>query len=385
MREGRWRDSEGLNFRTLGYEAFVRHPHEELQDASLTTESTTASEWVERQQEEQQKNASGEPSKIDAKKGGVVTDSRRLAKHMDSLARDFNLHTKREPGKKAELRRDIEKLRDAWSQPLPLRSERARLEKSRAAPREATPWNNDTAMLPPVGRGRRHRQRLDPKINKDTSMLSSRSIDTPALSHMREPSNESRDLLTDTTLGSTTGSMTEDSLDDARKELQKAQLQVVDAITEYDRYRKEISTVATKCSKAYRNARLHIQRQDAFDELSEMLGPYRWARAGFEDWRGRPVKGIQNITIKLVEAVVRWREAMASVGRPTAPFLWENRNVILSLATGLDFLAEFPELVEWYSVEYNFKRNPFSRACVLDERPKTPPVRKLFSNISLVH
>ena len=392
VKERRWRDSERINFRTSGYEAFVQPPPEELPDASVTTESTTASEWVARQR----RGAAATPSKKE--KGPSVTDPRRLANHMDSLARDFNLLTKRtaDDGSEAStstLRaagRDVTKLRDAWTRPVGLREERARLEKSRAAPREATPWDGDTKILPRLvkqrdgggvhGAPRRPRPQSDLDASSSSATTQPATKATPPKGSRRSPRSNGGELVF-LDESSAAGGLDEYSMDAARKELDKAQIQVVDAIAQYDRYRREINAVAVKCARAYRTARLHSQRQDAFDELTEMLGPYRWARAGFNDWRGRPVKGMQTITIKLVESVVRWRAALAATGRSlganaATPFRWENRNVLLSVITGLDFLGEtFPELVHWYSPEYVFKRNPLCRACVLDERPPTPPVR----------
>lgn len=110
-----------------------------------------------------------------------------------------------------------------------------------------------------------------------------------------------------------------------------------------------------------------------------MLGPFKEARPGFVDWRAQPVLGLQTLTIALVNAVLRWRNALENIGRPSqVPFIWENRNVLLSLISGLDFLAErHSEFREWYTDEFPFHRNPFSRACCLDERPPTPPSAKM--------
>ena len=131
---------------------------------------------------------------------------------------------------------------------------------------------------------------------------------------------------------------------------------------------------------AYRQARLHSQRQDAFDQLTACLGPFQAARGGFEDWRGRDVKGMQSVTAKLVEAVVRWREAKLAAGHPPIhgdgtpdPFIFGNKNVLLAIPTALDFLGEISELRYWYGAEYVFESNPFCRAAPIAERPATPP------------
>lgn len=60
------------------------------------------------------------------------------------------------------------------------------------------------------------------------------------------------------------------------------------------------------------------------------------------------------------------------------PFVWNNKNALLEVATGLNFLGDrFPELREWYGVDFVFQNNPFSRAAALEERPSTPPSEKI--------
>ena len=88
---------------------------------------------------------------------------------------------------------------------------------------------------------------------------------------------------------------------------------------------------------------------------------------------------MQTVTLALVQAVGRWRAALAALKRPSdVPFVWNNGNVLLAAVAGLDFLGtRCRELGEWYGVEYAFRRNPFSRALPLDARPPTPPSAKM--------
>ena len=80
---------------------------------------------------------------------------------------------------------------------------------------------------------------------------------------------------------------------EAERTLAQAQARVVSAVIEYDGYLDEIKRITKSTIQAYRAARLHSQRQDSFDQLTAMLGPYLPARGGFTDWRGRDVKGMQ--------------------------------------------------------------------------------------------
>lgn len=47
---------------------------------------------------------------------------------------------------------------------------------------------------------------------------------------------------------------------------------MVEAVVAYDRYREEIRRAAERNSAAFQSARLHSERQSAFDELTAMLG-----------------------------------------------------------------------------------------------------------------
>lgn len=133
---------------------------------------------------------------------------------------------------------------------------------------------------------------------------------------------------------------------EAERTLAQAQARVVSAVIEYDGYLDEIKRITKSTVQAYRAARLHSQRQDSFDQLTAMLGPYLPARGGFTDWRGRDVKGMQSVTVRLVEAVVAWRKARLAAGfKPVTkglpdPFIWNNVNVLARIPSALDFLGK---------------------------------------------
>ena len=77
-----------------------------------------------------------------------------------------------------------------------------------------------------------------------------------------------------------------------------------------DQYIDELKFCLRRAVKKFRAAKLHSQRQDAFEELTAMLGPRVSARAGYLDWRGHEIRGVPLTIIEAVEAVVAWRAAI---------------------------------------------------------------------------
>jgi hypothetical protein len=67
---------------------------------------------------------------------------------------------------------------------------------------------------------------------------------------------------------------------------------------------------------AFRKARVVAIRQKSFDETTAMLGQPQPGRKGYDDWRGKDVKGLVLVTVEVVESVTRWREAaLAAMGK----------------------------------------------------------------------
>lgn len=136
---------------------------------------------------------------------------------------------------------------------------------------------------------------------------------------------------------------------------------------------KTVRRVAEDSALAYKNARLKSTQAHAFDQLTAMLGPFLLRKLGYEedDWRAHDIPGLQCKTCAVVEAVVAWRRVRGE-GDMT-PFLWNNKNILLSLLVGVDFLGAIRELKHWYGPDYRFTGNPFCRATLPQERPSTPP------------
>ena len=118
-----------------------------------------------------------------------------------------------------------------------------------------------------------------------------------------------------------------------------------------------------------------------------MLGMPREARKGYNDWRGKYTKGMVLTTVELVESIGVWREGVLAAqgklgtrnefgelidhGTP-CPFMWNGKNILLEIPSGLDFLSKCSELVQWFGSDFHFTRNPFMLAVPLDDRPMTP-------------
>ena len=122
-------------------------------------------------------------------------------------------------------------------------------------------------------------------------------------------------------------------------------------------------------------------RQKSFDEVTAMLGMPRAATRGYNDWKGRYIKGLVLTTVELIESVGVWREAVlmaqGKMGQrnevrrvlhisaaasspfltsrvtnsslqfgelvdhgPPIPFTWNGKNILLQIPAGMDFLIK---------------------------------------------
>lgn len=185
--------------------------------------------------------------------------------------------------------------------------------------------------------------------------------------------------------------------------LLRAQSRLVAAAVAYDRCVAGARDCLDRGAAAFRQARTYSQQQKAFEESTAVLGPSQPARAGYTDWRGRPVSGLQNTTLDVVEAMDAWaaewravREeeetgvgrrssggigeeevakdgAVAPVGIAAPPFLWEGSPLVSTiLGHSAELLASATELAQWYGPGFPIERNPFFLAYPLDDRPVTP-------------
>lgn len=173
---------------------------------------------------------------------------------------------------------------------------------------------------------------------------------------------------------------------------EQAQAQIVTKILAMEEYIKDVKAALARCTQSYRVARTHSQRLKAFDELTAMLGHEQLARKGFNDWRSAHIKGMHVMICEVVESITHWRSiidmerAPPSQDPPLAvrigpkvelkplPFIWQGENILLQLPSIMEFLSSCPELVSHYGEGFDFYRNPFLRATVLDERAQTPRI-----------
>lgn len=134
---------------------------------------------------------------------------------------------------------------------------------------------------------------------------------------------------------------------------------------------------ATRGAAAFRKARTNAQQQSAFDAVTAGIRTARQA------------------AVRLVAAVTAWEaeQALATGSRRAAQglggggagggngvgddsgyiaFTWHGQAVLPQLAHSLDFLGQVPELRQWYTDAYPWRRNPFGMWVALDDRPATP-------------
>ncbi|GMH69094.1 hypothetical protein TL16_g05075 [Triparma laevis f. inornata] len=180
-----------------------------------------------------------------------------------------------------------------------------------------------------------------------------------------------------------------DAQEDLKRNLDRAQANVVEKIIEYEGYIRSIKKTLDRSLSGYRKARVVAARQKSFDELTAMLGMPRAATMGYNDWKGKYIKGLVLTTVELIESVGVWREAvLMAQGKkgqrnefgelidhgPPLPFTWNGKNVLLQIPSGMNFLLKCTELVNWFGNDFTFSRNCFMLAVPLDDRPVTPIV-----------
>eukprot|EP00968_Pinguiococcus_pyrenoidosus_P015033 scaffold1378_cov257-Pinguiococcus_pyrenoidosus.AAC.7 len=160
---------------------------------------------------------------------------------------------------------------------------------------------------------------------------------------------------------------------------------VVAASLALEQYILEVKEAFRQGRKKYMAAKRMQDRQGAFDELTEMLGPPIEARPGWGDWREDAVEGLQAKICDVVEAVQQWRWALVqhqdlrgkeprapAAKAPCVPFHWNGKDILHEICACTDFLGRSAELREWYGPDFSFTTNPFMRAVPLLERPPTP-------------
>ena len=194
--------------------------------------------------------------------------------------------------------------------------------------------------------------------------------------------------------------------------LVETQAKLVAAAVAYDRCVVGVRDCLDRGAAAFRVARTYSEQQKAFEESTAALGPALPARAGYTDWRGSAVVGLQNATLDVVEAMDSWaaewaaareskiraeegglgrdrggegngaieggkeveKDGVVAAAPVTAPpFLWEGSPLVSTIiGHSAKLLAGAPELKEWYGPGFPMERNPFFLAYPIDDRPVTP-------------
>lgn len=184
--------------------------------------------------------------------------------------------------------------------------------------------------------------------------------------------------------------------------LAHAQSRLIASAMAYDRCMASVHDCFDRGASAFGVARTYSEQQSAFEEATAVLGPAQPARAGYSDWHGRPVVGLQNATLDVVEAIGAWaaewmkardeaaggehnktksgfeeeeqeeeEEGEVVVGAP--PFVWGGVTLVSTIiGHSAKLLARTPELREWYGPGFPTERNPFWLAYAIDDRPDTP-------------
>lgn len=194
----------------------------------------------------------------------------------------------------------------------------------------------------------------------------------------------------------------------------EAQAKLVAAAMAYDKCVAGVRDCLDRGAAAFRTASTYSEQQKAFEESTAALGPAQPARAGYTDWRGCAVVGLQNATLDVVEAMDTWAteweaaregdteagQAGGGVGRKNGgrnggaldgeeevgkdgevapatakapPFLWEGSPLVSTIVGhSAKLVAGAPELREWYGPGFPIERNPFFLAYSVDDRPATP-------------
>lgn len=100
-----------------------------------------------------------------------------------------------------------------------------------------------------------------------------------------------------------TGGIASSSTAPASRVLAAVQFDLVSKAMSYDRYVASVRDCLDRGAAVFRSARTYTEQQTSFEEATATLGPAQPARAGYSDWRGRPICGLQSVTLDVVEAI----------------------------------------------------------------------------------
>lgn len=301
-------------------------------------------------------------------------------------------------------------LRRTWDNPLRMDQELARLrglweEKMRSRPEWRVSFpavSFETTKRLPIASGvaggfcqsRDGKQRQHPKVaNRRSKKRSQTSLSIsgtpPELAETNEEDQRHNEVdhhgNTWDTLGITSS-----------LRLIEAQSNLVAAAMAYDKCVAELRNTLDRGVSTFRAARTYSEQQSAFAEATAALGPSQPAQAGYSDWRGRRVVGLQSATLDAVEALdawaVEWKAAKDEaagadfhnvVGQSgtdginavveAPPFLWEGSPLASTIiGHSAAILSRAPELKGWYGPGFPARTNPFFLAYPIEGRPVTP-------------
>lgn len=180
--------------------------------------------------------------------------------------------------------------------------------------------------------------------------------------------------------------------------LAQAQSKLVASALAYDRCLAGARDCIARGAAAFRVARMYSEQQTAFEEATATLGPAQPAHAGYTDWRGHPVAGLQSATLEVAEAMDAWAGEWAAARREedgvnsternvggdegrlviegehsAPPFLWEGKPLVLTIVGHTEnLIGGVPELQKWYGPGFPIRDNPFCLAYPIGDRPTTP-------------
>ncbi|CAM9544232.1 unnamed protein product, partial [Laminaria digitata] len=353
-----------------------------------------------------------------------------VCKRVDPSPLPVNLLCSASRRKLAHIAVATTSLRCTWEDPIPFGEELTRLRKLKGENRRCRPeWRGSfpavnfqatknlsfacgKAVAPAQDRGDTMRQRIH-RAQRTTLRGKRRSTTSPALpgvpTELAMTQEERRNVLEcdGTGEGIPPGGVAPYCCYPA---LVEAQSNLVAAAMAYDKCVTEVRRCLERGSAAFLVARTYSEQQTAFEETTAALGPAQPARAGYTDWRGTPIVGLQNATLDAVEAMdawaTEWTAARNNGGGSTAagigidpereknscqdeneeesspapcvnnkapPFLWEGLPLVSTIiGHSGSIVAGASEIRQWYGSGFPSARNPFFLAYPIDDRPVTP-------------
>lgn len=314
-------------------------------------------------------------------------------------------------------------LRCTWEDPIPFSQELTRLRKLKGEKTRCRPeWRGsfpavdfrttknvsfacgkvDTPASQNRGKTRQriHREQCTARRGRRQPKTSGIAIDGVLTElAMRMTQEETRNVLGER---DGTGNSARGGLAPCYLALVEAQSNLVAAAMAYDKCVAEVRQCLERGAAAFLVARTYSEQQSAFEETTATLGPAQPARAGYADWRGSSIVGLQSATLDVVEAMDAWAtEWTAAKNDATGgggggvdreknspqdnaeespvcadkapPFLWEGVPLVSTIiGHSVSIVAGASELLQWYGPGFPSGRNPFFLAYPIDDRPVTP-------------